>query len=123
MARVKRGVAKRRRHKAVLSLTKGHRSVRHKLYKRAKESLIHALRYSFAHRRKKKGDMRRLWILRINAAARSNGLTYSQLMNGLHEMGSTVNRKVLAEMALRDPESFSQIAGQVKERASAEALA
>ncbi len=121
MARVKRGVTKRRRHKAVLTLTKGHRSVRHKLYKRAKESLIHALRYSFAHRRKKKGDMRRLWILRINAAARSNGLSYSQFIHGLQETGVAINRKILAELALRDPDSFSQIVNQVKEKTAAAA--
>jgi large subunit ribosomal protein L20 len=76
--------------------------------------MLHALSYSFAHRRKKKGDMRRLWILRINAAARENGLTYSQLISGLTEIGSSINRKVLAEMALRDPESFSQIVDQVR---------
>ena len=121
MARVKRGVTKRRRHKAVLTLTKGHRSVRHKLYKRAKESLIHALMYSFAHRRKKKGDMRRLWILRINAAARSNGISYSQFIHGLQETGAAVNRKMLAELALRDPDSFSQIVNQVKEKTAAAA--
>lgn len=114
MPRVKRGTTAKRRHKAVLSLTKGHRSVRHKLFRRAKESMLHALSYSFAHRRKKKGDMRRLWILRINAAARENGLTYSQLISGLTEIGSSINRKVLAEMALRDPESFSQIVDQVR---------
>jgi large subunit ribosomal protein L20 len=76
--------------------------------------MLHALSYSFAHRRKKKGDMRRLWILRINAAARENGLTYSQLINGLTKIGSTINRKVLAEMALRDPDAFSQIVDQVR---------
>ena len=114
MPRVKRGTTAKRRHKAVLNLTKGHRSVRHKLFRRAKESMLHALSYSFAHRRKKKGDMRRLWILRINAAARENGLTYSQLINGLTKIGSTINRKVLAEMALRDPDAFSQIVDQVR---------
>ena len=114
MARVKRGTTAKRRHKAVLALTKGHRSVRHKLFRRAKESMLHALSYSFAHRRKKKGDMRRLWILRINAAARENGLTYSQLINGLTKLGSSINRKVLAEMALRDPGSFSQVVDQVR---------
>ena len=114
MPRVKRGTTAKKRHKAVLSLTKGHRSVRHKLSRRAKESMLHALSYSFAHRRKKKGDMRRLWILRINAAARENGLTYSQFINGLTKIGSSINRKVLAEMALRDPDAFSQIVDQVK---------
>ena len=116
MARVKRGIIKKRRHKAVLSQTKGHRSVRHRLYRRAHESLIHALMYSFAGRRKKKGDMRRLWILRVNAAARINGMSYSQLIHNLKESGVDLNRKVLAQLALRDPDAFAQIVSQVKEK-------
>lgn len=119
MPRVKRGIIKKRRHKAVLSQTKGHRSVRHKLYRRAHESLIHALMYSFAGRRKKKGDMRRLWILRINAAARSNGMSYNQFMHSLKEAGVDLNRKVLAELALRDPEAFTQIVNRAKEPSAA----
>lgn len=119
MPRVKRGIIKKRRHKAILSQTKGHRSVRHKLYRRAHESLIHALMYSFAGRRKKKGDMRRLWILRINAAARSNGMSYNQFMHSLKEAGVDLNRKVLAELALRDPEAFTQIVNRAKEPSAA----
>ena len=119
MARVKRGVTGRRRHKAVLKLTKGHRGSRHKLYRQAHESLLHALSYSYAHRRERKGDIRRLWILRINAAARSHGISYSRLIHGLKEMGTSVNRKMLAELAIRDPDSFAEVAAQVKDKTAA----
>ena len=78
MTRIKRGVTKKRRHKKMLKMTKGHVGVRHTLYRRAHESMIHALQYSYAHRKEKKGDMRRLWNIRINAAARINGTTYSK---------------------------------------------
>ena len=93
---------------------KGQWGTRHRLHKRAQESLLHSLRYAYEHRRERKIDMRRLWIARINAAARENGLTYSQFINGLTKIGSSINRKVLAEMALRDPDAFSQIVDQVK---------
>lgn len=115
MTRIKRGVIKRRRHKKVLKLTRGHKGVRHKLYKRAKESLIHALRYSYAHRREKKGDMRRLWNIRINAAARAHGISYSQLIHGLKEAGVAVNRKMLAELALQDPDGFSAVVERARQ--------
>lgn len=114
MARIKRGVTKHRRHKKILALTKGHYSVRHSLYRRAHESFIHAFRYSWEHRRDKKGDMRSLWQVRINAAARANGLTYSKLIHGLKLAGIQVNRKMLADLAIRDPQAFSQVADQVK---------
>lgn len=109
MARVKRGVTKHRRHHKVLTLTKGHRGVRHRLYKRAKESLIHAMAYSYAHRRERKGDFRRLWILRISAAARQGGLTYSAFVHGLKLAQVEIDRKVLSDMAVRDPQGFSQL--------------
>lgn len=109
MTRIKRGVTKRRRHKKVLNATKGHRGVRHSLYRRAHESMIHALRYAYFHRKAKKGDMRRLWSIRINAAARANGLSYSKLIHGLKLAGIQINRKVLAEIAIDDPEGFTQI--------------
>ena len=115
MTRVTRGVTKRRRHKKLLKATKGHRGVRHTLYRRAHESLIHALRYSYFHRRERKGDMRRLWNIRINAAARTNEISYSRLMHGLKLSGIGINRKVLADLAVRDPEAFAHIAGQAKE--------
>lgn len=118
MARVKRGVTKRRVHKATLEGAKGHRGPRHKLYRRAHESLIHALRYSYAHRRERKGDMRRLWIIRINAAAHSHGLSYSQLIHGIKQLGAGIDRKTLAGMALRDTDGFAKVAAQVKEQLS-----
>lgn len=121
MTRVKRGVTKRRRHKKVLKMTKGYQGVRHTLYRRAHESLIHALQYAYAHRRERKGDMRRLWNIRINAAARANDISYSQLMHGLKLAGVEVNRKMLADLAIRDPDSFAQIAAHAKEQLQASA--
>ena len=112
MPRVKRGVTKRRRHKQILALAKGHRGPRHRLYRRARESVLKALSYSYAHRRERKGDMRRLWILRINAAARLNGLSYSRLINALKQADILLDRKVLADLAIRDPDAFSNIVAQ-----------
>ncbi len=109
MPRVKRGVTAHRRHKKVLALTKGHRATRHSLYRRAHESMLKALSYAYNHRRERKGDMRRLWILRINAASRTQGLTYGQLMNGLKKSGVEINRKLLADMAVREPEAFTNL--------------
>ena len=114
MTRIKRGVVKKRRHKKMLKQTKGHRGVRHRLYRRAHESLIHALQYSYAHRRERKGDMRRLWNLRVNAAARANGISYSRLIHGLKLAGVAVNRKMLADLAVDDPDGFAKIAEQAK---------
>ena len=119
MPRVKRGVVKKRRHKRVLKMTKGHRGSRHRLYRQARESLLKALTYSYAHRKEKKGDMRRLWILRINAAARAHGLSYSRLINSLKQGNIDINRKMLADLAIRDPEAFAQIAAHAKETAAA----
>ena len=115
MTRITRGVNKRRRHKKLLKETRGHKGVRHTLYRRAHESLIHALQYAYAHRRERKGDMRRLWNIRINAAARANDISYSQLIHGLRLGNVEVNRKILADLAIRDPEAFAQIASQAKE--------
>ena len=97
-------------------MTKGHQGVRHTLYRRAHESLIHALQYSYAHRREKKGDMRRLWNIRINAAARINGISYSRLIHGLKLAGVALNRKMLADLAVREPQAFAQVAGRAKEQ-------
>ena len=119
MARVKRGVTKQKRHKKILALAKGHQASRHKLFKRAKESVIKALVYAYRHRRERKGDFRRLWILRISAAAQSNGISYSKFMKGTKEHHLGLNRKMLAEMAVNDPEAFSQLVGKVKETAPA----
>ena len=109
MSRVKKGVTAHKRHKKVLMLTKGHRASNHSLYKRAHESMMHSLRYAYIHRRDRKGDMRKLWITRINAASRAYGVTYSQLMNGLKASGIEVNRKMLADMAVNEPDSFAKL--------------
>ncbi len=109
MPRVKRGVTSHRRHKEVLALTKGHRATKHSLIKRARESMLKALSYAYAHRRERKGDMRRLWILRVSAASRSQGLTYSEFMAGLKKAGVEINRKMLADMAVREPEAFASL--------------
>ena len=109
MPRVKGGIVTHRRHKKVLKLTKGHKATRHSLFRRAHESMMHALSYAYQHRRERKGDMRRLWIVRINAAARAGGLSYSQFMDGLRKADVEINRKTLAEMAVNDPSSFSKL--------------
>lgn len=112
MSRVKKGVTAHRRHKKVLKLTKGHRATSHSLYRRAHESMLHSLSYAYSHRRERKGDLRRLWILRINAAARTQGLTYGQFIDGLKKSGIEINRKLLADMAVREPDSFAQLVRQ-----------
>ena len=109
MSRVKKGMTAHRRHKKVLALTKGQRATRHSLYRRAHESMLKSLSYAYSHRRERKGDMRRLWILRVNAASRVQGLTYSQFMDGLKKAGVAINRKMLADMAVRDPESLASL--------------
>ena len=109
MPRVKGGVTAHRRHKKVLALTKGHRATRHSLYRRAHESMLKSLSYAYAHRRERKGDMRRLWILRVSAASRAQGLTYSQFMDGLRKSGVALNHKMLADMAVREPEAFANL--------------
>ena len=114
MPRVKGGPRERRRHKKVLKQTKGHHGVRHRLIRRAAESRLHALSYAYAHRRERKGDMRRLWITRINAAARMHDISYSRLINGMKRAGIDIDRKVLAEMALHDPIGFAAVVDQAK---------
>lgn len=115
MPRVKRGVAAHQRHKRVLKLTEGQRASRHKLYRRAHEAMLHSLSYAYRDRKDRKGDFRRLWITRINAAARLAGLSYSRLMDGLNKAGVEVDRKMLAEMAISDPAAFAVLAAQAKE--------
>ena len=117
MPRVKRGVTTHRRHKKVLALTKGHRATKHSLFRRARESMLKSLSYAYAHRRERKGDMRRLWISRVSAASRAQGLTYSQFMNGLKKAGIEINRKMLADMAVRESESFANLVTIVKGKA------
>ncbi len=115
MPRVKGGVTTRHRHKKVLKLTKGHRATRHSLYRRAHESMLKSLSYSYRHRRERKGDMRRLWIARINAATRLDGLSYSKFVNGLSKAGVALDRKILADLAVTDPAAFAQLVAVAKE--------
>lgn len=121
MARIKRGVTKRRRHKKIVKMAKGHQSGRHRIFRHANESVTHALKYAYIHRREKKGDMRRLWNIRINAAARTNGLSYSKLIHGLKLASVEVNRKMLAELGATDPEGFTAIAEMAKAQLEAQA--
>ena len=114
MTRIRGGVTRRRRHKKILGMTKGHQGVRLRLFRRAKESMLHAQQYAFDHRRQKKGEIRRLWNIRINAAARSNGITYSKLIHGLSLAGIEINRKMLSELAVSDAQAFSEIVQQAK---------
>jgi large subunit ribosomal protein L20 len=117
MARVKRGVAAHKRHKKVLAQVKGHYSTNNRLYKRAHESLMHALMYAYRDRRNRKRDFRRLWIIRINAAARLNGINYSRLIQGLRAAGVVIDRKMLADLAVRDAAAFSAVADVAKAHA------
>jgi len=115
MPRVKRGVTKRRRHKKILKLAKGYRGAKSKLFRVANQQVLKSLAYAYAHRRKKKGDFRKLWITRINAAARMNGLSYSRLINGLKNAGISVNRKMLAEVAVHDAAAFKEFVTVAKQ--------
>jgi large subunit ribosomal protein L20 len=114
MSRVKRGVTAHRRHKKILGLTAGHHGQRHRLIKRANESMLHALRYNYVDRRDRKGDFRELWIIRINAAARLHGLSYSRLVYGLKLAGIELDRKALADLAVTRPDAFATVADQAK---------
>jgi large subunit ribosomal protein L20 len=97
-------------------MTKGQRASRHALYRRAHEAMLKSLSYAYQHRRERKGDMRKLWILRINAASRAQGLKYGQFMNLLKRSGIGMNRKMLAEMAARDPEAFTNLVNAAREK-------
>lgn len=114
MPRVKRGTVRRAKRKKLLKLAKGYYQTKSKLYQAAKESVDTALKYAFVGRRNKKRDFRRLWVVRINAAARENGITYSQLINGLKNAGNTLDRKSLAELAATSPAAFAAVAAQAK---------
>ncbi len=109
MARVKSGPHRRRRHKKVLKMTQGQFNSRHRLYRIANEAMLKSLWYSYRDRRNRKRDLRRLWIARINAAARMNGITYSRLIHSLKQSEITLNRKMLADLAVRDPKAFSAV--------------
>ena len=114
MSRVKRGVTSHARHKKVLKQTKGQELSRHLLFRRANESLLHSKYYATVGRKKRKDDFRRLWIARINAAARPLGLSYSKLMAGLKRAGIEMDRKILADLAVRDQNAFAKLAEVAK---------
>ncbi|MEE4173885.1 MAG: 50S ribosomal protein L20 [Xanthomonadales bacterium] len=114
MARVKRGVVARARHKKVLKEAKGYYGARRKTYRSAKQAVIKAGQYAYRDRRAKKREFRRLWITRINAAARLNGLSYSRFMNGLSKAEIDIDRKVLADLAVHDAAAFSALAEKAK---------
>ncbi|QID33900.1 50S ribosomal protein L20 [Pampinifervens florentissimum] len=110
-----KGPSSRKFKKKILKLAKGFRGQRKNVYRRAKEYVFRALQYQYRDRRQRKRQFRRLWIARINAAVRAHGLSYSKFMHGLSKAGITLNRKMLAEMAVRDPEGFSKIVEKAKE--------
>ena len=114
MARVKRGVVSKARHKKVLDKAKGYYGARSKVYRVAKQAVIKAGQYAYRDRRQRKRQFRALWITRINAAARLHGMSYSRLINGLHRAEIDIDRKVLADIAVHDPEAFGVIAAQAK---------
>jgi large subunit ribosomal protein L20 len=110
MTRVKGGFTRRRRHKKILKMTRGQWGTRSRLFRRANESMLKSLWYAFRDRRARKRDLRRLWIVRINAGARLNGLNYSRFMYGLKKAGVELDRKMLADLAVRDADSFRKLA-------------
>jgi large subunit ribosomal protein L20 len=114
MPRVKTGVVRRRRHKKILKMAKGFYSGRRKHFRKAKEQVEHSLVYAYRDRRQKKRDFRRLWIVRINAACRLNGTTYSRFMNGLKIAEITLDRKILADMAMNDADAFTSLVTTAK---------
>lgn len=116
MARIKGGMNARKKHNRVLKLAKGYRGARSKQYRVAKQSVMRALTSSYAGRKQRKRQMRQLWIARINAAARMNGISYSQMMHGLKVAGVDINRKMLAEMAVSDAEGFKTLAELAKSK-------
>lgn len=116
MARIKGGLGAKKRHNRVLKLAKGYRGARSKQYRVAKQSVMRALATSYAGRKQRKRQFRQLWIARINAAARMNGLSYSRLMHGLKLAGVEVNRKMLSEMAINDAEGFAKLAEVAKSK-------
>jgi large subunit ribosomal protein L20 len=109
MARVKRAVNAKKKHKKILKLAKGYRGAKSKLYRTANQAVMKSLMYAYIGRRLKKRDYRRLWIARINAASRANGMSYSKLISGLKNAGIEINRKMLADMAVNDAEGFSEL--------------
>lgn len=115
MPRVKRGTTRRDRRRKTLKLASGFRGTKSKLYRSAKESVIKSLKYSMRDRRARKRDFRRLWIIRIGAAAKSNGLSYNRFISGLKKSGVELDRKILADMAVKEPEAFAQLVETAKQ--------
>lgn len=115
MARVKRAVNAKKKRRAVLKAAKGYRGGRSRLYRQAKEQVTHSGVYSFNDRRKRKNNFRKLWIQRINAAARLNGMTYNRFMQGLRLAGIDIDRRMLADIAVREPQTFSALVSKAKE--------
>ena len=115
MARVKNGAVTKARHKKVLKAAKGYFGSKHRLYKTAKEQLMHSGQYAFRDRKQKKRDFRKLWIVRINAACRENEISYSRFIEGLNKAGVEINRKMLSEIAINDPKMFSELVKTAKE--------
>lgn len=114
MARVKGGFTARRRHKKILKLAKGYRGSKSRIFRPANAQVLKSLTYAFRDRRAKKRDFRRLWIARINAAARTNGMSYSTFISGLKNAGILINRKALADLAVNDGKAFQELVGTVK---------
>ncbi len=112
--RVKRGLASHRRHKKYLDMAKGFRGARHRLYRTAREAVERSLAYAYHGRKLRKRDFRKLWIIRINAGARENGLSYSRLMHGLSKAGISLNRKILADLAVREKADFAAVVNMAK---------
>jgi large subunit ribosomal protein L20 len=119
MARVKRAMNSRKKHKKILKLAKGYYGAKSKLFRTANESVIRALRNAYVGRKLKKRDFRKLWIARINAGARANGLSYSRFMNGIKLAGIDINRKMLSEIAINDPKAFTELVEIAKKQLSA----
>ena len=117
MARVKRAVNAQKKRRTTLELASGYRGQRSRLYRKAKEQMLHSLNYAYRDRRARKGDFRQLWITRINAAARQNGLTYNRFIQGLKNAGVEVDRKILAELAVNDEAAFAALVEVARENA------
>jgi len=115
MSRVKRGVVTRRRHKKILKMTKGQWGTKHRLFRRANEAMMKSQWYAYRDRRNRRRDLRRLWITRINAAARLSGLSYSRLIHGLKAANVELDRKILADLAVRDPQTSASIVELAKQ--------
>jgi large subunit ribosomal protein L20 len=115
MARVKRAVSAQKKRRETLERASGYRGQRSRLYRKAKEQVTHSLVYAYADRRTRKGDFRRLWIQRINAGARANGMTYNRFIQGLKAAGVEVDRRMLAELAVNDPAAFASLVGIARE--------